>query len=104
MCIEFGCGVGRVSVPLASLFKRVHALDISKTHLAMAERRASEAGVNNVEFILVDREILGSLPSADSVYSRLVLQHNPPPIIALLLQCLLKTLKVGEIAIIQIPT
>jgi hypothetical protein len=37
-------------------------------------------------------------------YSRIVLQHNPPPVIGLVLQKLIRALKPGGIGIFQVPT
>jgi SAM-dependent methyltransferase len=104
VCTEFGCGIGRVSIPLSTIFKHIRAFDISRSHLAMARERAIACGVDRIEFVLIDRNILDSLPPSDFIYSRLVLQHNPPPLIELLLGSLLKSLKEGGMAIIQLPT
>lgn len=104
ICSEFGCGIGRITIPLAKLFCRVHAFDISKTHIARAEKEVSERELKNIEFHLVTRDNLGSLPPADLVYCRLVLQHNPPPIIELLIRHLLRSVTKGGLAVIQVPT
>lgn len=39
-CVEYGCGVGRVTMGLARRFGEVHAYDISPPHLSLAEQRA----------------------------------------------------------------
>jgi SAM-dependent methyltransferase len=104
VCTEFGCGVGRLSVHLDTLFSRVQAFDISRTHLALAQARASHMGTRNVEFHLLGSELPVVLPPADFVYCRLVLQHNPPPVMAMLLRALLNSLKDGGLAIVQLPT
>ena len=36
-CLEFGCGVGRVTAQLAATFPEVVALDISRSHLQLAQ-------------------------------------------------------------------
>lgn len=41
-CVEFGCGVGRVSMPLSQELEKLHAFDISVRHLAIARERAGE--------------------------------------------------------------
>ena len=48
--LEFGCGTGGTAVLHAPHSRRILATDISGEMLAIAERRAAEAGVKNVEF------------------------------------------------------
>ena len=52
-CLEFGCGVGRVTVQLAATFSEVLALDISRPHLRLARRHTAELGYTNVNFLQV---------------------------------------------------
>jgi SAM-dependent methyltransferase len=87
------------------MFHRVDAYDISAIHLEFAEKRAAEANTLNIDFHLSSRE-KGYLEIAecDVFYSRLVFQHNPPPIIQDLIVRSLRSLRPGGIAIFQIPT
>ena len=103
--LEFGCGTGRVTRWLCSRFPRVVACDISEPHLILAQEHLERSGCRNVEFRQV-RSIgqLGLLPEADLIYCVLVLQHNPPPVIALLLRRLLACLTPGGLAFFQVPT
>jgi SAM-dependent methyltransferase len=103
-CVEYGCGVGRVTMGLARLFDKVHAYDISPNHLALAEERAATVGVANCKFHLCSAEPLAPLEACDFFYSRIVFQHNPPPVIAQLIRNALRSLKTGGIAIFQVPT
>jgi len=104
-CLEYGCGVGRVTRWLASRFEHVYAFDISKTHLGVAKKHLIEKGVKNVDFIHIQSlEGIETPRKIDIIYSILVLQHNPPPIIAYVLEKLLNLLNTGGIAVIQIPT
>jgi SAM-dependent methyltransferase len=103
--LEFGCGIGRTTFALAATFPRVVGVDISSQHLAHAKRRQSQIEVGNVEFVHVQSmEVLGTLPQTDFVYSVIVLQHNPPPIIEAALQVLLSKVRKGGFALFQIPT
>ncbi|MDR2479867.1 MAG: class I SAM-dependent methyltransferase, partial [Treponema sp.] len=54
-CLEYGCGVGRVTLPLAGIFDSVTGLDISHGHIALAEERAANLGVKNISFKKVTR-------------------------------------------------
>src|SRR5690242_15968894 len=52
--LEFGCGVGRMTIPLAREFDKVHGLDISTEMLTEARRNADLIGARNVTFALSD--------------------------------------------------
>lgn len=102
ICVEYGCGVGRVTSPLARMFKEVYAYDVSSTRLEMARARAEST---NIEFVLCTHDIFRTgLQKCDFFYSNIVLQHNPPPLIQKLISIALEALRPGGIAIFQVPT
>lgn len=104
-CREFGCGVGRVTRLLADRFDQVEGIDISRQHLGIAEKSIVVDGLSNVRFRHVaNPEALAALPKTDFLFSVMVLQHNPPPIMSLLLSNLLDSLVPNGVALIQIPT
>ena len=104
-CLEYGCGVGRVTTSLAQRFDKVVAYDISKSHLQIAERYMSELNQRNVTFCHVgELDDLITFPKVDAVYSLIVLQHNPPPLIRLIIRRLIQALNVGGVAFFQVPT
>ena len=79
-CVEYGCGLGRVTSALAALFAQVHGYDISTTHLELAEKHIQHIGLSNVRFHLCVDDVLSKpLEKCDFFYSRYVFQHNPPP-------------------------
>jgi trans-aconitate methyltransferase len=120
-CFELVCGTGRVTEWLARRFPRVVAADISRAHLAVAEGAIAEAAwaeaaaaekaagatparALNVTFLHLARlDDLAALPEYDVLYSRIVLQHNPPPLIAMILARLLAGLAPGGVAYFQVP-
>jgi SAM-dependent methyltransferase len=105
VCVDYGCGLGRVTLWLARLCKRVIAIDVSEEHLRIAQRELASRGVNNVEFrLLRGRDDLAVVKRADLFHSVIVLQHNPPPIIADILQHALAGLNAGGAAFFQVPT
>ena len=58
-----------------------------------------------IDWVKLDRiEGLGRLPLMDLIYTRLVLQHNPPPVMERCLVQLLGRLNPGGVAIFQLPT
>jgi 2-polyprenyl-3-methyl-5-hydroxy-6-metoxy-1,4-benzoquinol methylase len=104
-CCEYGCGTGRVTKWLASQFLQVTACDISKPHLDLADAYLRRIGVTNVLLRQIDSmDSLSQIEPVDLVFSCIVLQHNPPPIMALILKNMLRWLKPGGIAFFQLPT
>ena len=104
-CVELGCGVGRATGPLARRYVQVLALDISVAHLEVARDHLRTEGHNNVECRhLVAVGELAHIDAYDLLYSRIVLQHNPPPVIACMLRDLLQRLRPGGVAYFQVPT
>ncbi len=101
ICIEYGCGVGRITLKLAEMFSYVYGYDISHNHLEIARERALETSTRNCFF--TDR-IDSVFEMCDFFYTKMVLQHNPPPIIHNVLYRLLGSLKPGGIGVFQIPT
>lgn len=103
--LDFGCGVGRLSLALAQLADHVTAIDVSAGHLKLARERAALNGVDNVDWVqLRDLRALDQFSGYDLVLSLIVLQHNPPPVMAYAFRALLRALRSGGVAIIQIPT
>lgn len=104
-CLEFGCGVGRITWLLAGEFTRMIACDVSRAHLEVARSQLDERGIRNVELIQLDHpDGIDNLPHADLVYSVIVLQHNPPPVIEQQLRQLLGRLNPNGVAVLQVPT
>lgn len=103
--LDFGCGVGRLTLALAPHARQVVGVDISPPHLKLATERADGQSIGNVAFeAIASVEDLDRYRDFDLVISRIVLQHNPPPVMAALLAGLLKALAPGGVAIVQIPT
>lgn len=103
--LDFGCGVGRLTLGLAPYAKHVVGIDISPPHLRLARERAEEVGIRNVTFDSISAPgEMDRYRDFDFVISLIVLQHNPPPVMASLYGKLLAALAVGGVAIVQMPT
>jgi SAM-dependent methyltransferase len=102
--LEYGCGLGRVTAHLAHAFNSVVACDISPSHIQKAKETVCMTGAANVAFRLVGLPEFGMHDNFDLWYSRLVLQHNPPPIIAMILRRAFVQLVPGGVAVFQVPT
>lgn len=74
--LDFGCGVGRLTLPLAERCEHVYGLDVSPSMLREAERNARRMGLTNIEWSSAERldELSGDY---DLVHSYLVFQHIP---------------------------
>jgi ubiquinone/menaquinone biosynthesis C-methylase UbiE len=75
--LEIGCGAGRVTRALSTLFGEVHAVDISPEMIASA--RTALAGRPNVHLYAnngKDLSVLGDL-QVDFAFSTIVFQHVP---------------------------
>lgn len=75
--LDHGCGVGRLTFPLAKAFGSVTGLDISPSMLAEAEANARSLGASNVEFALADDNLSNAPGEYDFVNSYITLQHIP---------------------------
>jgi SAM-dependent methyltransferase len=79
--VDFGCGVGRLTIPLASLSGHVTGVDISEAMLVEARRNCVDAHVDNATFTTSD-EYFGpdrADECVDFVHAFIVFQHIPPP-------------------------
>jgi SAM-dependent methyltransferase len=104
-CLEYGCGLGRVTRWLADRYDTVHGYDISGAHLEAAGRYLTGKGIGNVVLHHVkDLTDIESMERVDLIYSVIVLQHNPPPVIAMIVRSLLASLNPGGVAYFQVPT
>jgi 2-polyprenyl-3-methyl-5-hydroxy-6-metoxy-1,4-benzoquinol methylase len=103
--IDFGCGVGRLSQAFSKHFQMVVGVDISGAHLQVADAYYNRQGITNVTSVqLANVESIQTLPECDAFYTTIVLQHNPPPVMAYMLESLLGKLKSGGAGMFQLPT
>jgi len=102
--LEIGCGVGRLTIPLARVFQHVTAVDISPTMLDKLAANCFRLGVKNVE---------GCIPSDhwireswyDLAISVLVFQHiEDYAVIQDYIAGIHRSLKPGGIALLQFDT
>jgi SAM-dependent methyltransferase len=101
--LDFGCGVGRLTQPLADHFRTVIGVDIAESMLAEA-RRLNTAGDRCV-FVRNDRPDLRRYPneSFDLVYTSLVLQHLPPGAAMGYVREFARLLRPGGLVVFSLP-
>jgi SAM-dependent methyltransferase len=74
--LDFGCGVGRMVIPLSSIAERVVGLDVSEAMIAEARKNVQERGTGEVRFYQQASEIpVGE--RFDLIHSFIVFQHIP---------------------------
>jgi len=98
LAVDFGCGVGRLTIPIAARSGRVLGVDVSAPMLAEAERNCTAHGVSNVRFVLSESLWAALLESPpDFVHSYIVFQHITPTDGLPIAAGLLERLKVGGV-------
>jgi SAM-dependent methyltransferase len=100
--LDFGCGVGRLSRPLAERFRECVGLDISEGMLTLARELNEDRP--NCRFLVNTAPDLEQLEtdSFDLVYSSLVLQHMPSvEMVEAYVSEFLRILRPGGLAVFQ---
>lgn len=99
---DFGCGVGRVAVPLARRCETLIAVDVSPTMLVMTEEYARQERVDHVvpqsltDFLADDRPL-------DLLHSVIVLQHIWPEDGFRILSSVLPRIRAGGTVVLHVP-
>jgi len=100
--LDFGCGVARLTVPLARRFSHVDGLDVSPGMLEEARRNCKSFGLGNVEFYLSNGDFAHWPRQYDFVNSYIVLQHIPRRRGYAIIDRLLGLVTVGGIAMLHV--
>jgi SAM-dependent methyltransferase len=101
--LDFGCGVGRISRALSEHCGQVTGVDVAESMIARA--REWNADRANCTFLVNSTPDLSQFPTGSFtlVYSRLVLQHIPPPHNRAYIAELLRVLAPGGAGMFQVP-
>ncbi len=103
--LDFGCGVGRLSLPLASRFTRATGVDSSPTMIEHARRLAADTGTVNVDYRLGDPTRIDEDSGSQSfVLSLITLQHMPARDQARYVAEFARLLAPGGVAVFQVVT
>ncbi len=97
--LDFGCGVGRLVIPLALHFDDVVGVDVSDSMLAEAARNC--AALPNVVFEKSDDALSRVHGVFDLVHSYIVLQHIPTKRGLRLTEKLLQFVRPGGVAVLH---
>jgi SAM-dependent methyltransferase len=96
--LDFGCGAGRLTIPLARRAVHVVGCDIASSVLEHARKNAREAGLSNVTFVET-RELAARF---DFICSLLVFQHIRSAEGYEIIRALLRLLSPGGVAALQL--
>ncbi|WP_203310504.1 class I SAM-dependent methyltransferase [Sphingomonas beigongshangi] len=75
--LDFGCGVGRLLIPLTRHFEQAVGVDISQSMRAECQRNLDARGLTNAILVQSDDALSETAGSFDFVNSYIVLQHIP---------------------------
>ena len=76
--LDFGCGVGRLLIPIANRSVEAMGVDIAPKMLTLAENYIRVAGLTKTSVVLSDDDLSRVSGSFDFIHSYIVLQHIPP--------------------------
>jgi SAM-dependent methyltransferase len=101
--VDLGCGIGRMARYVAPRVSRLIGIDVSGEMVRQA--RARLAGTENVEFVEGDGNSLAPIASGtiDLVYSHIVFQHLPRPVVLDYFRETWRVLKPGGRFVFQLP-
>jgi SAM-dependent methyltransferase len=103
LALDFGCGLGRITRPLAQHFKRVVGVDIAASMIDGARRL--NVACPNCDFVLNTSPDLRRFESGsfDLVYSTITLQHMRPELARGYLAEFLRVVSDGGLILFQLP-
>lgn len=99
--LDFGCGVGRLAIPMARACSHVTAIDVSPHMLLEARKNCERLGVTNAEFIASDDDLESLAGGFDLIHSFLVFQHIPPRRGTAILTRLIARLNSGGVGVVH---
>jgi SAM-dependent methyltransferase len=99
--LDFGCGVGRLTIPLSVRCAEAIGVDISDGMLAEAARNAEEQHRNNVSWVKGDAALSRVTGSFDLIHSFIVFQHIAQEQGLIILRRLISLLREGGAGSLQ---
>jgi len=102
--IDFGCGVGRLLLPLAARMRTVVGLDVSPDMLAIAQGRAVQQQCPNITLLTTAQWQAAPREGCDFLHSFIVFQHIPCAEGLRLAEVLLDRVRPGGVAALHFTT
>jgi SAM-dependent methyltransferase len=76
--LDFGCGVGRLTIPLAEICSRVVGVDVAPSMLEEAQRNLRDRAISHVDLVVADDRLSKVTGTFDFLVSFDVFQHIVP--------------------------
>jgi ubiquinone/menaquinone biosynthesis C-methylase UbiE len=99
--LDFGCGVGRLAIPLAYIAQEVTGVDVSESMLKEAKENCKERSLENVNFVYSDDDLSMLNGKYDFIHSFLVFQHIPAERGEQIFEKLMERLESGGIGVMH---
>jgi 2-polyprenyl-3-methyl-5-hydroxy-6-metoxy-1,4-benzoquinol methylase len=99
--LDFGCGVGRLLIPLAKRMRSVTGIDVSETMLATARSHAETRGLTNIDLVKGDDSLSAVRGTFDLVHSVLVFQHIPVNRGERIVQAMMQRMHPGSVGVLH---
>jgi ubiquinone/menaquinone biosynthesis C-methylase UbiE len=99
--LDFGCGVGRITIPLGEKCEKVLGVDISELMLEEATRNCGKRKIENIKFLQTEEFLSGSEDKFDFIHSFIVFQHINPVHGEKILKKLIDSLAVEGIGVLH---
>jgi len=75
--LDFGCGTGRLVIPLAEIAEHVVGLDISESMLREAQKNCEELSLRNIDLLKSSDDLSSLNGYFDFIHAVIVFQHIP---------------------------
>ncbi len=75
--LDFGCGVGRLVIPLSEVAETVTGVDISESMLHEARKNCDDRAISNIDLVKSDDALSSVKGKFDLIHSFIVFQHIP---------------------------
>jgi ubiquinone/menaquinone biosynthesis C-methylase UbiE len=102
--LDFGCGVGRILIPLARETGHAVGVDVSDAMMIEAARNCRERNLTNVSFVKADDRLSRLEGTFDLIHSAIVFQHIAPHRVEMLVRGLFAHLEPGGIGALHFTT
>ena len=99
--LDFGCGVGRLVIPLANMAEEVTGIDVSDSMLKEAGENCAARSLNNVSLVSSDDNLSQLGGTFNFIHSYIVFQHIPVERGERIFKRLIEHLEIGGVGVVQ---